>query len=135
MSLCIFTTIKIYVVLPCNIKDSSKTMRLFNSFLFIILLFFVISCKNESKNDSSKSQESVPVKVEVKKKTKETTESLEKESDSINSENVIDFLIKYGELNKENKVLLKTRLGNITIKLYENTELHRSNFILLTEVS
>ncbi len=122
--------IKIYVVLPCNIKDSSKTMRIFSSLLFVILLFFTIACKNESKNNSSKSQGSVPIKVEVKK----TTKSIKKEADSINSENAIDFLIKYGELNKETKVLLKTRLGNITIKLYKNTELHRANFIFLTKV-
>lgn len=117
-----------------NTKDSFKIMRLFYHSLFILFLIFLISCKNESPSISKQSQESVPVKTKVKRNSKKASKNLKKESDTIDSKNAIDFLIKYGELNKETKVLLKTRLGNITIKLYENTELHRANFIFLTKV-
>jgi len=108
-------------------------MRLFNTILFAFLLLQTISCKNESKNDSETQQESIPVVVKQKEVVKKSVKNKEKKPDSINHKNAIDFLIKYGELNKETKVLLKTRLGNITIRLYKNTELHRASFIFLTK--
>ncbi|MEN8186402.1 MAG: peptidylprolyl isomerase [Bacteroidota bacterium] len=57
-----------------------------------------------------------------------------KEPDSINDKNTVEFLTKYGRLNPETKVLIKTRYGNIKIKLYNDTPLHRANFIFLTNV-
>ena len=40
-------------------------------------------------------------------------------------------LLAYGAENTETLVLLKTPKGNMKIKLYENTPLHRANFIRL----
>ena len=39
----------------------------------------------------------------------------------------------YGKLNKETLILFKTRLGDIKIKLYEETPLHRASFVFLTK--
>jgi len=39
------------------------------------------------------------------------------------------FFEAYGKENPETHVLLKTRLGNIEIELFEDTPLHRANFI------
>ena len=58
----------------------------------------------------------------------------EQVADSINSKNSTIFLNEYGKGNKETLVLLKTRLGNIKILLYEDTPIHRANFIFLTKV-
>ncbi|GAB4374534.1 MAG: peptidylprolyl isomerase [Salibacteraceae bacterium] len=44
-------------------------------------------------------------------------------------ENVNAFLKKFGAENPETVVKLKTRLGDIVIKLYEDTPLHRANFL------
>lgn len=49
----------------------------------------------------------------------------------IKQEEVKSVLEKYGTLNPENKVLIKTEFGDIQIKLYQNTPLHRANFIRL----
>jgi peptidyl-prolyl cis-trans isomerase A (cyclophilin A) len=43
------------------------------------------------------------------------------------------FLTKYGKENPENEVVIKTVGGDITIKLYEKTPLHRANFIRLVK--
>ena len=43
------------------------------------------------------------------------------------------FLTKYGKENLENEVVIKTVVGDITIKLYEKTPLHRANFIRLVK--
>ena len=41
------------------------------------------------------------------------------------------FLTEYGSENTENEVVIKTVGGDITIKLYTETPLHRANFIRL----
>tara|TARA_R110002073_G_scaffold8207_3_gene45769 strand:+ start:51118 stop:51780 length:663 start_codon:yes stop_codon:yes gene_type:complete len=57
----------------------------------------------------------------------------EKELDTINSKNVVPFLKAYGKQNPETIVLFETRLGNIKIRLYKDTPLHRASFIFLTK--
>jgi peptidylprolyl isomerase len=51
----------------------------------------------------------------------------------ISQKNVVSFLTEYASKNKENNILIKTRLGNIHIHLFNETPLHRANFILLTK--
>ena len=45
--------------------------------------------------------------------------------------NVITFLNEYANENKENKIKILTKYGEIEIKLYEETKYHRANFIFL----
>jgi len=93
-----------------------------------------MSC-NESKNHQPNESASEPFEIitneKPKKSEKKTIKTKEKES--INEKNTIAFLTKYGNENPETLVRLKTRLGNITIKLYEETALHRANFIFLVK--
>ena len=58
---------------------------------------------------------------------------MKKEIDTINKTNAVSFLKAYGKLNKESVILFKTRLGDIKIKLYKETPLHRSSFLFLTK--
>lgn len=39
------------------------------------------------------------------------------------------FFLKYAEKHRETEVVLKTRLGDIRIRLYEETPIHRANFL------
>jgi cyclophilin family peptidyl-prolyl cis-trans isomerase len=55
---------------------------------------------------------------EEKKKTIEVT-----------NENLQQVLTKYGNENPENEVLIETDYGNIRLKLYNETPLHRANFV------
>ena len=101
-------------------------------YIKIIALFLLSSCKNdENKNSIEKNN---PQKEKIVTIQKKEPQKVIKAADSITSKNAIDFLIAYGEQHKANKVLFKTRLGNITIKLYDDTPLHRANFIFLTEM-
>ena len=52
-----------------------------------------------------------------------------KRGPEITAENVREELTRYGELNPEKEVLLETDFGNMRIRLYEETPLHRANFI------
>jgi peptidyl-prolyl cis-trans isomerase B (cyclophilin B) len=49
----------------------------------------------------------------------------------ITRENVREVLTRYGQANPENEVLIETDLGNMRIRLYDETPLHRANFIKL----
>jgi len=104
-----------------------------NLYIVIILFFINSSCKNDTNQKVIEKQAPVKEKIiEVAKK--ESKEPVSKAFDTITSKNAIDFLIAYGKKNKANKILFKTRLGDLTIQLYDDTPLHRANFIFLTEV-
>ena len=46
---------------------------------------------------------------------------------------VREFLTDYGQENPETEVVISTSLGNMKVKLYEDTPLHRANFIRLAK--
>ncbi len=52
-----------------------------------------------------------------------------KEGSKITAENVREELTRYGVLNPEKEILLETDFGNIRIRLYDETPLHRANLI------
>jgi cyclophilin family peptidyl-prolyl cis-trans isomerase len=47
----------------------------------------------------------------------------------ISQANVKDVLTKYGQENPENEVTMETEFGVMKIRLYEETPLHRANFV------
>ena len=51
----------------------------------------------------------------------------------ITTKSAPDFFRAYGKNNPETRVKLETNLGNIVIQLYEDTPLHRANFIFLVK--
>jgi len=104
-------------------------MRLFN-IIFTFLFCLIISCKNDVNSNLQHHEKKINNKIENKKEV----ETVKKDADSIDNKNTVAFLKKYGEIHKENKVIIKTRLGDITLKLYEDTPLHRASFIFLVKV-
>ena len=92
----------------------------------LLLLFFVVfyQCEKEKKAPLKKA----PLKLEKKEKR------IEKAWDSLNKHNVTTFLTAFGEKNKETKILIRTDYGNIKIRLFNDTPLHRANFIFLTKI-
>ncbi len=103
--------------------------RLIYIFFLFILFAMKSSCKKEIKQEII---EKKPLIIEEKTAVEPLIQP--KSFDSINHNNAIDFLIAYGKLHKEHKVRIKTRLGNLIVQLYNDTPLHRANFIFLTEV-
>lgn len=96
--------------------------------LFVLLL--TLSCKNETKDTP---EIKIEQKNEVISVPDATKEIFDVEKTELTQENVVPFLEWYGEKNTENKVLIETRLGNIEIYLFDETPLHRANFIYLTK--
>lgn len=104
-------------------------MRMMIPFLLFMTLIATSSCKNETTVAPQKSSAQKSQAKEII-----NTPDEERPKDSINKKNVRPFLTLYGEENTETRVRIKTRLGNITIKLYEDTPLHRASFIFLTKM-
>jgi cyclophilin family peptidyl-prolyl cis-trans isomerase len=52
-------------------------------------------------------------------------------TETVTSENIKEVLLRYGKENPETDVLIETEHGNIKLKLYEDTPLHRANFVKL----
>ena len=92
----------------------------------------IYNCKKD--NQESYQEKSVLIKEEQTESVIEISKEIIKPSDSITNKNAIDFLIAYNDEHKENKVRIKTRLGNIIIQLYNDVPLHRASFIFLTKV-
>jgi len=108
--------------------------------LVILFAFLFTACKSDapSKKQPQKNP-STPAPIEVKKEEATPTPPPVKEEeapslDTINYANAIDFLIAYGEKNKETKVKIETKYGTIMLKLYEDVPLHRASFIFLTKM-
>ena len=49
----------------------------------------------------------------------------------ITQENIREVLTKYGQENPENEVIIETKYGTMRLRLYEDTPLHRANFVKL----
>tara|TARA_A100001011_G_scaffold825_2_gene983 strand:+ start:16953 stop:17648 length:696 start_codon:yes stop_codon:yes gene_type:complete len=100
---------------------------------YLKILFFglaittFLSCQTKPKNKA------VKVKVPEKKETLKKEVPKEEKGIYLNDKNAIPFFFEYAKINKENKVRIVTKFGDIDIKLYENTPYHRANFIYLTK--
>ena len=105
-------------------------MKTFFKIVFLLTIISFYRC-NQPKKENENS-----VKIEKKKTKKKVV--LEKEIikpwDSLNSQNTAVFLTEYGKQNPETNVLIKTRFGNIKIRLFEDVPMHRANFIFLTKI-
>lgn len=96
----------------------------------VLLIIVLFSC---SKNKEEK--------VVLKKKQTESSLKIRSEKpiiksqkkDSLNNKNTIAFFVEYGKQNKETTVEFNTRLGNFTVKLFNDTPIHRANFIFLAK--
>ena len=92
-----------------------------------VLLIVQIGCQEKPNNNTSKP------KVHQKKELKKI-EAKKERGVYLNDENAIPFFFEYAKNNKENKVRIITKYGNIDILLYENTPYHRANFVYLTKL-
>jgi hypothetical protein len=90
------------------------------SFCFFIILF---SCDNPPVKTVKKTIINQP-KVEKKTEVKSVADQF-----VLDDKNAIPFFFEYNQKNKENKVRIETKFGNIDILLFNETPYHRSNFI------
>ena len=94
------------------------------------MLFY--SCQNIKINQKTSKQVNQVKQLKEKQKTK--SNELQKNTfEKLNEKNAVPFLFDYSKNNNENKVKLKTEYGDIEILLYNNTNIHRANFIFLVK--
>jgi len=98
-------------------------------FLFVAITLF-LSCE-DTKKASTKKEDISPITEKIS--TPKNKKSELKKYSKITQENVIDFLTEYGKENPETKVRISTLQGDIDIKLFKDTPLHRANFIYLVK--
>lgn len=55
----------------------------------------------------------------------------QQKTEVITQENLKEVLTRYGKENPETEVIIETSYGNMRIRLYDETPLHRANFIKL----
>lgn len=111
--------------------------------LLIVLLCLLISCQDTKKESISRTASSIdsisnPINTHQATDRSNSETHLQKEDSTaewepLTTETAPDFLRKYGEENPETKVKIETNLGDMTLKLYEDTPLHRANFIFLVK--
>ena len=94
-------------------------------------MIFLFSCENQPPKDYYAEKSSNPIHMDtiVKKVTKKVI----KKSNLLTNQNVKQKLTDFGIKNKEEKILIRTEFGDIKIRLYKNTPLHRANFLLLAK--
>ena len=108
-------------------------MKISTKLLFVILLFFFYQC---TKNKTTTEPTEAGLELKDKKTIKESLEKeVKKPWDSLHKDNVTAFFTAYGEQHKETSILIKTKFGNIKIRLYEDVPVHRANFIFLTKLN
>jgi peptidyl-prolyl cis-trans isomerase A (cyclophilin A) len=104
-----------------------KFFKFHSTNLLICIVIILISCENKPKIKPN-----IEIKVIEKAKTKKQVKSVADQF-VLNDENAIPFFFEYDKNNKENKVRIETRFGNIDLLLFNETPYHRSNFIYLTK--
>ncbi len=67
------------------------------------------------------------------KKSNNENKDIEEEPFRLTNDNLEEFLTNYGKENPETLVNIKTIHGDIHIKLYKKTPIHRANFIYLVK--
>jgi len=104
----------------------------YNSILLIVILLLLAACGNSANDRLEKAYQKT-----LKKNPGDTSGGKEKEEPllvtPITERNVREVLTRYGKENPENQVIIHTRLGDIKIRLFEETPLHRANFIRLAK--
>jgi cyclophilin family peptidyl-prolyl cis-trans isomerase len=101
---------------------------------FFKLIYFSIIISFFQCNLEKKKKEILVKTEKIKNLKKQQEKLITKPWDSLNRLNTEAFLLAYGKQNKETKVVIKTKFGNIKLLLYNDVPVHRANFIFLTKI-
>lgn len=99
--------------------------------LFILFLLLIASACKKTELAPLEKVSTVKKEKQPAKKTNFTKEKNTEET--IHRKNSVAFLTEYGRNNPETEVLFKTRLGDLKVRLYRDTPLHRASFIFLAK--
>lgn len=122
----------------------SYSQKLF-SLIAVIIFFLSVSCEDSKTHKITKltkkeleekaraaREDSIINTINIPKDGTEVTIDLDKIK-TIKQEELIPYLTEYGKNNPENRVIIYSNFGNIEVELFEDTPLHRANFIRLAK--
>jgi len=94
-------------------------------YLFIVFFMIQLSCQDKQTQQKKEAKDTIDIekKIVAPKELKPI----------ISQKTVVSFLTEYVSKHRENNILIETRLGNIHIRLFNDTPLHKANFLLLTK--
>ncbi|PHS66705.1 MAG: peptidylprolyl isomerase [Flavobacterium sp.] len=101
--------------------------------LLFIIYFSILSCEDTKKPSTKKEIETSTLDKKLDQNIEKKSSSENKIHPKITQENVVSFLTEYGIKNPETKVRITTVFGNIELKLFTDTPLHRANFIYMVK--
>ncbi len=111
------------------------TLAMFR-FLFFFIFLIITSCGEQTPMHQAQSNEDF-LKERKQKRIEDSLALLASmpkiDTNLITYQNVTQKLTTIAQNNLETKLKIKTTLGNIEIRLFEDTPLHRANFIHLTK--
>jgi peptidyl-prolyl cis-trans isomerase B (cyclophilin B) len=97
--------------------------RIFISISFLLVL---TACQNPpTAQKSNTNQKQSEEKLQSNEKSKPEMQAWQSD------EEAVAFLKKYGKANQENTIRIETKFGEILIRLYTNTPVHRANMVYL----
>ena len=96
----------------------------------------MFSCNTNNSEKQTSEEKKVIKKDSITNSTiiEKESKKAEKTWDSLNAKNVIPFFTEFGKQNKQSIVEISTKFGKIKIRLYEDTPIHRANFLFLTKI-
>ena len=97
----------------------------------LLILFLFTECVQDTPRKTISKQKIDTLNKPISQKKKSPKKNKNQYSKLINNQNVKKRLGDYARKNKSNKVKITTKFGDITVKLYDDTPLHRANFIML----
>jgi cyclophilin family peptidyl-prolyl cis-trans isomerase len=101
------------------VKNLSLKFSLNNIFLILNILF-IVACGQK--------QESIVSETDLSTELSPSSDTI-----PLSSDNVRDVLTDYAKNHPDSIAVISTRHGNIKVRLYKDTPLHRANFVRLTK--
>lgn len=104
------------------------------------------SCEDTKSKKTKAEKEATSEKSKLQKKRDSMLNNLKIPSDgsetdidlksikTLDQKELIPFLTEYGKENPETHIRISTSYGNIDVRLFKDTPLHRANFIRLTKI-
>lgn len=110
--------------------------------MVVIILLFT-SCQdtktkssktlNQPKNNTEQRLEETTIKDEPKTPLEKIADGLDT-IQALKQEELIPFYTNYAATRSETRAVISTKFGDIEIELFEDTPLHRGNFLYLTDL-
>ena len=103
---------------------------MFRILLSFFIVFSLAGCGSKNAKKKINEDEKTTSAKESKQKTKQPKEE---KFPTLTFETYEEFLLNWGKKNPENRIEIETEFGNIQIKLYKQTPIHRANFLMLVK--